>query len=86
MLLESLSEPGDVAVAEDAEAPGEEGGAHPVALHVLGGQEAHQCLGHGHLGTAHHTTSRANLTFSAPLHTIGLLSVLLTAVIAKRPR
>ena len=42
-----LSHSGNVAVAEDAEAAGEETVALAVALNLLGCEEAHQCLGDG---------------------------------------
>jgi len=45
VLLERLANTGDVTVAEDTEAPGEEAVFDPVPLYVLLGQEAHQRLG-----------------------------------------
>ena len=47
VLLQRLAEAGDVAVAEDAEAAGEEALAPPVALDVLGGEEADERLRDG---------------------------------------
>jgi hypothetical protein len=47
VLLERLAEPGQVAVAEDAEAAGEEAAALAVALDLLDGEKAHQRLGDG---------------------------------------
>src|SRR6185503_19180918 len=47
VLLQRLAEPGDVAVAEDPEAAGEEAVADAVALDLLRGEEAHQGLGDG---------------------------------------
>ena len=44
--VQRLPEARDVAVAEDAEAAGEEALARAVALDVLGGQEADERLGH----------------------------------------
>jgi TPP-dependent trihydroxycyclohexane-1,2-dione (THcHDO) dehydratase len=46
------AEAGDVAVAEDAEAAGEEAVALPVALDLLRGQEADQGLSDGDPGHA----------------------------------
>ncbi len=46
VLLQRLADAGDVAVAEDAQHPGEERLLHPVALDVLRGQERHQRLRH----------------------------------------
>jgi hypothetical protein len=45
VLLECLADTGDVTVAEDTEASGEEVAFDPVSLHVLLGQEAHKRLG-----------------------------------------
>src|SRR4029079_10747476 len=50
VLAQRLAEAGDVAVAEDAEAAGEEARALPVALDLLRGQEADQRLGDGDPG------------------------------------
>ena len=54
VLQQSLTEPGHIAVAEDAEAPGEELAAQPVALDVLVGEEPNGGLGdresHGGFG------------------------------------
>ena len=47
MLVQRLPEPGHVAVAEDAEAAGEEALAHAVALDVLRAEEADEGLGDG---------------------------------------
>ena len=47
MLLERLPQAGDVAVAEDPEAAGEEAVADAVALDLLRGEVAHQRLGDG---------------------------------------
>jgi hypothetical protein len=47
VLLERLPHAAEVAVAEDAEAAGEEGLAAPVALDVLSGEEADERLGDG---------------------------------------
>ena len=44
VLLERLSDAGDVAVSEDAEGTGEQALLHPVALDVLVGQEPDQRL------------------------------------------
>jgi hypothetical protein len=41
VLLERLADTGDVTVAEDTEASGEEVAFDPVSLYVLLGQEAH---------------------------------------------
>jgi hypothetical protein len=41
VLLECLADTGDVTVAEDTEASGEEVAFDPVSLYVLLGQEAH---------------------------------------------
>jgi hypothetical protein len=53
VLRERLSDPGEVAVAKDAEAAFEQSMLHAVALRVLRGHEAHQGLGgsetHGEL-------------------------------------
>ncbi len=45
MLVQRLSEAGDVAVAEDPEAAREEPRPHAVALDLLGGEEADERLG-----------------------------------------
>ena len=47
MLLQRLSEAGEVAVADDGEAPGEELRALGVALHLLRAEEPHERLGDG---------------------------------------
>ena len=47
MLLQRLSEAGEVAVAQDPEAPGEELRALAVALHLLRPEEPHERLGDG---------------------------------------
>ncbi len=54
VLLQRLPDAGDVAVAEDAEAAGEEAVALAVALDALGGEEADEGLGDGqpHAGTS----------------------------------
>ncbi len=46
VLEQGLADAGDVAVAEDPEAAGDQPLPGAVALAVLGGQEAHQRLGH----------------------------------------
>jgi len=46
VLVQSLTDPGDVAMAENAKTGGEEPVLAAVPLHVLGGQEADQGLGH----------------------------------------
>ena len=53
VLLQRLAEAGDVAVPEDAQAAGEEAVPPPVALDVLGGEEAHERLGDGERDRAH---------------------------------
>jgi hypothetical protein len=53
VLLQRLAHACDVAVAEDAEASGEEGLLHPVTLDVLVRQEPHQRLGHRQPYRAH---------------------------------
>ena len=54
VLGQRLAQAGDVAVAEDAQAPGEEALAPAVALDVLGGEEADEGLGDGEgLGFGH---------------------------------
>jgi hypothetical protein len=45
VLLERLADTGDVTVAKNSEAPGEEAAFDPISLYVLLGQEAHQRLG-----------------------------------------
>jgi 3D-(3,5/4)-trihydroxycyclohexane-1,2-dione acylhydrolase (decyclizing) len=52
VLAQRLAEAGDVAVAEDAEAAGEEAVALPVALDLLRGQEADEGLSDGDPGHA----------------------------------
>jgi len=47
MLRQRLAQAGDVAVAEDAEASGEESLPRAVAFHLLDGEEAHEGLGDG---------------------------------------
>ena len=47
-LLQRLTEPGHIAVPEDAPHPGEERLLDAVALDVLLGEESHHGLGHGH--------------------------------------
>ena len=54
MLAQGLADAGDVAVAEDPEAAGEQALGAAVALAVLVGQELDQGLGHGQpAGAAH---------------------------------
>jgi hypothetical protein len=45
VLVERLPDPGDVAMAEDAEAPLEKALLYAVALHVLRGEKADETLG-----------------------------------------
>ena len=54
MLLQRLPEPGDVAVAEDPEAAGEERRALAVALHLLRREEPHERLGDRQADRARH--------------------------------
>ena len=52
-LLECLADACQVAVAKDAEAAREERQFAPVALHILGSQEADQRLRHGEADVRH---------------------------------
>ena len=54
VLAQGLADAGDVAVAEDAEAAGEQALLPAVALAVLVGQELDQGLGHGQPSGAGH--------------------------------
>src|SRR5262249_14990477 len=54
-----LAEPGDIAVAEDAEAPVDEPCPHAVALDVLGAQEADERLGGRQPDSGHAATLRS---------------------------
>jgi hypothetical protein len=46
-LMQSLTHPGNVAVAENAEATGKEALVYTIALDILNGEKLDQCLGHG---------------------------------------
>ena len=71
VLLERLADAGDVAVAEDAEAAGEEGLLHAVALDVLLLEEGDQRLGHRQAYRCHARFSRHFIArTAADLHSI----------------
>ncbi len=54
ILVQCLTQTGDVAMAEDAQAPGEEALPPAVSLDLLHGQEPHQRLCHRELRHAIH--------------------------------
>ena len=66
VLSQSLTDPGQVAVAEDAEATRDEPVLDTVPLHVLGAQKAHERLRHRHADGFHATTSVREASRRAP--------------------
>jgi hypothetical protein len=66
VLRERLSDPGQVAVTEDAEAAFEQSMLHAIALRMLRGQKAHQGLGGGETHDAHLPEGLPITAFACP--------------------